>query len=196
MHIWFLHKRLIHDDIDKERALMIQEELFNILWEDTMCRIRREGVNELLVNKNLLKVQQYTFIHLTHYDHAYTEFLDKPEDRMKELRKIVWQHILVREEEAENRLDQLDRIAWYIEANYQNIMMHWPDEYYRQGRVSWVNLPDFSGMLDEDGKVMEENPVDPDDVLPDPWLKNITLRGVDYYWNPRTNKSSWDRPTV
>jgi hypothetical protein len=194
MHIWMLHKRLIHDEIDKDRALMIQEELFNILWEDTICRLRREGVNELLVNKSLLKVQQYTFLHLTHYDHAYTEFLDKPEDRLKELRKIVWQHILARDEEAEHRTDHLDRIAWYVEANYQNIMMHWPDKFYRESRVAWVDLPEFSNMKDASGKVMDDNPVNPDDVLPEPWLQNITLRGVIYFWNPKANKVSWERP--
>ncbi|GAX22474.1 hypothetical protein FisN_14Hh090 [Fistulifera solaris] len=195
MHVWFLHKRLIHDDIDRDRALMIQEELFNILWEDTLCRIRAEGVTPLLENRSLLKVQQYTFLHLTHYDHAFTEFLNKPEERLKELRKVIWQHVLVRDEEAEHRTDHLNRLAWYVEANYQNIMLHWPNEYYQQGRVAWVNLPDFSNLLDEQGNVMEENPVHPEDVLPEPWAKNITLRGKDYYWNTVTNQVSWERPT-
>jgi len=194
MHIWFLHKRLTSDKIDEDSALMIQEELFNILWEDTTCRIRKEGVNELLVNKNLLQVQQYTFLHLTNYDHIYTELLDKPAERLKELRKLVWQHIFVRDESLKARTDHLDRIAWYIEANYQNIVMEWPDEYYRKGLVAWVNLPDFHDLKDENGNVLPTNPVHPDDILPEPWLPNITLKGVDYYWNPVTMKSSWERP--
>jgi len=78
LHIWLLHKRLISDHDDPETALMIQEELFNILWDDTTCRIRQQGISEMLVNKHLLQVQQYTFLNLTHYDHAYTEFLDRP----------------------------------------------------------------------------------------------------------------------
>ena len=53
MHIWFLHKRLISDNIDKENALMLQEELFNMFWDDTTYRIRKEGVRELLVNKTV-----------------------------------------------------------------------------------------------------------------------------------------------
>lgn len=196
MHIWFLHKRLIADTTDRNLALMIQEELFNILWDDSLCRIRQRGINELSVNKHLTQVQQYTFLHLTHYDHAYTEFLTKPDMRLKELRKIVWQHILVRDSEAEHRHDHLDRMAWYVEANYQNITMEWPDPYYRQARVAWVDLPDFSGMKDANGKLMEENPIHPDDVLPEPWLRNITTSGVEYYWNPKTLKSSWDRPNT
>jgi len=116
-------------------------------------------------------------------------------ERLKELRKIVWQHILVRDKDAELRHDQLDRIAWYIDANYQNIMLDWPDEYYRQARVAWVDLPDFSNMKDASGEDMPENPIHPDDILPKPWLRNITMRGVEYYWNPETMVSSWERPT-
>lgn len=194
MHIWFLHKRLIADIVDKQTALMIQEELFNILWLDTTCRIRQQGVNELLVNKNLLQVQQYTFMHLTHYDHCYTEFLNKPAQRLKELRKIVWQHILVRDEESEFRTDQLNRMAWYIEANYQNIMLDWPDEYYRESRVAWIDLPNFANMKDVDGTVMSDQPCHPEDLLPNPWQRNITNRGIEYYWNPDTRQSSWERP--
>jgi hypothetical protein len=199
MHIWFLHKRLINSDVhDKELALMIQEELFNILWDDTLCRIRQQGVYELMVNKNLLQVQQYTFMHLTHYDHVFSpEFLADPTKRLQELRKLVWYHILVREEEAETtRADQLDRIAWYIEAQYQNIMMHLPEEYFREARIKWVDLPDFSNMVDGDGKPLPDSPVHEDDVLPEPWVKNITVRGVEYFWNEKTRKSSWDRPTM
>lgn len=195
MHIWFLHKRLISDTIDKHLALLIQEELFNILWDDTTSRIRRAGVNEWLVNKSLLKVQQYTFMHLTHYDHCYTEFLRKPAERLNELRKLIWWHIFVRDEDAESRYDHLDRIAWYVEANYQNIVMDWPDEYYREGRVAWVDLPDFSDIKDAKGNFLPENPIHPDDVLPTPWLRNITRSGLDYYWNPVTNRATWDRPT-
>lgn len=149
-----------------------------------------------MVNKNLLQVQQYTFLHLTNYDHVYTELLEKPEERLQELRNIVWRHILVKDEDVEHQIDHLDRIAWYIEANYQNIMIHWPDEYYRDARVAWVDLPDFSNMRDANGRIMEEQPVNPDDVLPDPWLQNITLKGLDYYWNPETREVRWDRPTA
>ena len=194
MHLWFLHKRLVADTYDKQTALLVQEELFNALWDDTACRIRQQGINELLLNKNLKKVQQYTFMHLTHYDHAFTEFAEKPEERMEELRKIVWMHILVRDDAIDERVDQIDRIAWYIEANYQNIFLDWPDEYYRQARVKWVDLPDFSGLMDTDGKELPENPIHPEDILPHPWRRNITLKGVEYYWNPETRKTQWERP--
>ena len=147
MHIWLLHKRLIADQSDHDIALKVDEELFNILWDDTTCRIRQAGVNELAVNKELMKVQQYTFLHLTHYDHAFTEFLDKPVERLEELRKIIGHHIFVRDPAVKHRNDHLDRIAWYIDANYRNIMHELPDEYYRESRVKWVVLPDFTNII-------------------------------------------------
>lgn len=196
MHIWFLHKRLISDKVDKQTARLIQKELFNILWEDTACRIRQLGVRELAVSKHLKEVTNYTLMHLTHYDKVYTDLLDKPAGRLKELRKLVWRHILVRDpRQAEKSTDHLNRIAWYIEANYQNILMDLPDKYYRQGRIAWVDLPDFSNMQDDDGNTLEARAINPDDILPAPWLTNITLKGIEYYWNPETMESSWERPT-
>jgi cytochrome b pre-mRNA-processing protein 3 len=227
MHVWFLHKRLIQDTHDLDAALMVQEELFNILWDDATSRIRQTGTSELLVNKHLMQVQQYTFLHLTHYDHAFTDFyLQRPLERMKELRNLVSHHIfrdpammatdpassaddsitkdggsdptsssaVSPPSSSEVSTDLLDRYAWYIEANYQNIMLHWPDEHYREGRVAWVNVPDFSALKDSRGELLPENPVHPEDVLPSPWLTNITRRGVEYYWNPETRESRWERP--
>ena len=42
------------------------------------CRIRQTGAMELAVNKHLQKVQQYTFLHLTHYDHCFTPQFQNP----------------------------------------------------------------------------------------------------------------------
>lgn len=174
--------------------MMVQEELFVIFWEDTICRIRREGVYELAVQKHLQKIQKLTYRDLVQYDKCYAEFYDKPAERLQELRRLVWLHILGRDEAAEHRTDHLNRIAWYIEANYQNIMMHWPDQYYRQGRLAWVDLPDFSNMRDVNGKIMEEGALHPDDIIPHPWRRNITSRGQYYFWHPETRESVWTRP--
>jgi cytochrome b pre-mRNA-processing protein 3 len=196
MHLWFLHKRLIADGYDKSTALGIQEELFRIMWDDTTCRIRQQGVNELLVNKNLEKVQRYTFLHLTHYDHCFTpQFLDKPYERMQELRQLIWTHLFVKDEAMEHRYDHLDRFVWYVEANVQNILLDWPDEYYRQARVRWVDLPSFDNLIEADGSPLEPQPIHPEDVLPPPWRRNITSSGIEYYWNAETLESRWERPT-
>ena len=44
-----LHKRLIKEDNDFNK--LIQQALFDQLWENTSSRIRFEGINELSVNK-------------------------------------------------------------------------------------------------------------------------------------------------
>lgn len=257
MHLWFLHKRLIASNtrgsgsLSSDQALQVQEELFEIFWNDTLCRIRAEGVREMAVNKSLLKVQQYSFLHLFHYDHIYqalassqshldprqeeentaeaeqpprtppppvttdrdddddedddemdplsvldpTLDLTKVENRIAELKKLIWMHILVRDPQAKDSDDYLERLAWYIEAQYQNILVDWPSRYVSQARIGWVDLPDFSHLKDNHGRTMEERLLHPDDVVPKPWLVNITLRGQTYYWNTETRKSQWEKPT-
>ena len=195
MHVWLLHKRLLADTYDKNSALSIDEEFFNVLWDDTTCRIRQTGVMEISVQKNLQKVQQYTFLHLTHYDHCYTaELLQDPAQRLEELRRLVWHHWFHRDPAFEKRYDHLDRIAWYVDTNYRNIMLQWPDEHYRTSRVEWVDLPNFDNLHDVDGSTLPPVDVHPEDVLPHPWRRHITTRGVSYYWNPETRQASWDKP--
>ncbi len=65
--------------------MIIQEELFDILWNDTQACIRAEGVHELTVNKHLKDAQQLTFLQCTHYDHAFQEFATDDKKRFEEL---------------------------------------------------------------------------------------------------------------
>lgn len=199
MHIWFLHKRLILDQEDPHHAALIQEELFDIFWTDSTNRMRAHGVNELLINKNLKTVQQYTFMHLFHYDHCYTELLDSPKERLDELKNLVLTHVLLVNPDDQKALDvhedHAERIAWYIETQYQNIVHDLPDSFYRKARIAWVDLPDFSNLKDGSGRILEDNPIDPQDILPDNWIRNIANDGTYYYWNEKTRKAQWERPT-
>jgi cytochrome b pre-mRNA-processing protein 3 len=205
MHIWFLHKRLLADGLDPHRAGLIQEELFDILWTDSSNRMRAHGVTELLINKNLKTVQQYTFMHCFHYDHCYTELLDTPSERLAELKQLVQTHILLLDPERVSAVDQVDdlfhedqseRIAWYIEAQYQNIVHDLPGDLFQKARIAWVDLPDFSNLEtgDAKGTVLEEVPIDPEDVLPGNWVRNIANDGTYYYWDTETRKAQWERP--
>jgi WW domain/Ubiquinol-cytochrome C chaperone len=178
--------------------MLLQQELFHILWDDTTCRIRQAGVSEMSVNTQLKKVQQYTFVHLTHYDYIYSDLVVKskvsPLERLKELRKLIFQHVYLKKDEMMEPRQvalYLDRLAWYIDLNFQNICLQLPNEYLQQGRILWTDLPDFESIVPDNQDVT----LSPDDVLPAPWLTNITLRGTTYYWNPITMQSTWDRPT-
>jgi cytochrome b pre-mRNA-processing protein 3 len=172
----------------------VQEELFDIFWHDTKARIRAEGVNELTVNKHLKDVQQVTFQHLTHYDHAYSEYELMPAKRFEELAGLVWMHVLLKDEEDVTD-DQLKRLAFYVDAQYNNIMHELPKPYFEEGRIAWVDIPDFTGLRDAKGSIVPERPIHPDDALPKDWFMALTDAGTKYYYNPVTKETRWDRPT-
>eukprot|EP01041_Mallomonas_annulata_P004358 gene4358-8671_t len=67
MHIWMINRRLL---IEGKEGKLIQECLFDELWEDTCARIRSVGIGELSVNKNLKDVQGYSFRFCVELDHA------------------------------------------------------------------------------------------------------------------------------
>jgi WW domain len=118
----------------------------------------------------------------------------KVADRISELKKLLWMHVMVRDPQAHQ--DQLDRLAWYVETQYHNIMVDWPTDYVNDARVAWVDLPSFKSLKDNQGRVLAPRPIDLALVLPDPWLTNITLRGETYYWNPQTLQSQWEHPAT
>jgi hypothetical protein len=174
--------------------LLVQEELFDILWNDTRARIRAEGVNELTVNKHLKDAQQLTFLHCAHYDHAFQEYAKDPKRRVEELAAAIWAHVLNRDEECYN--DQLRRMAAYVEYQFMNIVLGLPDDYFWEGRIPWGDVPDFTGMEDNSGKKLEEVTENPKgfEELPKPWVKTLTDAGDPYYWNTDTNETRWKKP--
>jgi hypothetical protein len=46
LHVWMIHKRLLKEG---KPGLLVQEALFDELWDNTSNRIRGQGVNELSV---------------------------------------------------------------------------------------------------------------------------------------------------
>jgi len=249
MHVWFLHKRLMtchneHEENDPYKAALLQEELFDILWIDSSNRMRAHGVNEMLIQKNLKTVQQYTFLHMFHYDHCYTgKLLDDPRERLNELKKLIKHHILLLPSlPGENNTndadadadgddvkeavldpveydtilqrhkyhdDQADRIAWYVETQYQNIVHDVPEAFFEKARIVWADLPSFEHMVDDKGKELPPSPessISPDQIkneavyygvtLPSGWVRNIANDGTYYYWNLATRESQWERPTT
>jgi len=193
MHVWFLHRRLLADKVDPHKSLMVQEELFDVLWNDSRSRIRAEGVNELTVNKHLKDTQQVSFQHMTHLDHAFTEYKEDPDKRTEEIALAVWMHLLMKDEGASD--DLIKRLAAYVEYQYRNIVLALPDEYFQEGRVDWGSMPSFDSMKDKNGKTIQPLPPNPDDVLPKHWAKALTDAGDTYYWNTATNLTTWQRPT-
>mmetsp|Transcript_4233 Transcript_4233/g.7417 ORF Transcript_4233/g.7417 Transcript_4233/m.7417 type:complete len:330 (-) Transcript_4233:59-1048(-) len=214
LHVWFLHRRLIRDEgtgiagdksgaavvtdsgtgntLTRESSLLVQEELFDLLWNDTRCRIRAEGVAELTVNKHLKDVQQLTFQQCTHLDQVFEEHFGDDVKRVEELAYAMWMHVLNKDEEVAD--DVIKRLAAYSEYEFQNILFLLPEQYFAEGRVGWGSMPDFSGMKDSAGKILPS--VDTVKELPEGWIQALTDAGDVYYWDTATDKTQWDKPPL
>jgi len=214
MHIWFLHRRLLacSTDEDKESGkhgynLMVQEELFDIFWNDTRSRIRSSGVNELMVNKHLKDAQQATFLHCTQYDHAFQEFGNDQVKRFEVVCDAVWRHILGGEEDVDDEL--IRRVGAYVDYQLENVVYKLPDDYFDDGRIGWGNIPDLSAFdsakIGEDGTDAIDASAEEDNeettnalsgikFLNNNWVQVLTDAGEPYYWNTETDGTSWQQP--
>jgi hypothetical protein len=124
------------------------------------------------------------------------ELLDKPEERLDELKDLAMAHILLLSPEDEKahalHNDQAERIAF-------SVSKHWTRS-PRRKLSKWtcclgVDLPDFSEWKDAKGNILDEHSIDPDDVLPeDGWVQNVANDGTYYYWNLKPRDATWDRP--
>eukprot|EP00551_Chaetoceros_affinis_P005957 CAMPEP_0203664004 /NCGR_PEP_ID=MMETSP0090-20130426/1502_1 /ASSEMBLY_ACC=CAM_ASM_001088 /TAXON_ID=426623 /ORGANISM="Chaetoceros affinis, Strain CCMP159" /LENGTH=372 /DNA_ID=CAMNT_0050527089 /DNA_START=49 /DNA_END=1167 /DNA_ORIENTATION=- len=235
LHIWFIHRRLYAENQLLASAssesnttitttntnnpqynanLLLQEELFDIFWTDTMSRIRAQGVNELTVNKHLKDAQRATFVHCTQLDHAFAEYPDDMEKRFEVVCDAVWRHILGGGEgdedieknenvnfnrnnnnQAEDEL--IRRIGAYIEYQLENIVFRLPDDYFEEGRIGWGNIPDLddedcnSEIKDHDDDL---TPLRGMNFLDNNWVQVLNIAGTPYYWNMTTHETRWDRP--
>lgn len=220
MHVWFLHKRLMAESdagigSQKTANLLLQEELFDLFWNDTRSRIRSLGVNEIMVNKHLKDAQQMTFLHVTHYDHAFSNFKDDPQKRFEVICDAVWRQVLLggssatkNDDDDANENDPIDddmirTIGAYVEYQYDNVMFRLPDDYFEEGRIGWGNLPDFSSNVIDPNKInvssdmkyfSDKGDKSGLDYIDHEWVEVLTDAGEPYYWNTMTNQTSWRHP--
>lgn len=188
---------------NKKESLVLQEELFDVFWNDTQARIRAVGVNELTVNKHLKDAQRATFIHITQYDHAFEKYEHDQVKRFEVICDAVWRHVLLDGTKDPDEEDDVDdelirRLGAYVEYQYVNIVHQLPEEYFRQGRIAWGNIPDleFQSESAEDGTADTEETkiVRGMQFLKDNWVQVLTDAGNPYYWNTQTNETSWISP--
>ena len=87
-------------------------------------------------------------------------------------------------------------MAAYVEYQFMNVVLQTPDDYFWKGRIPWGDVPDFTKMEDNSGKVLEDVKENPEGFveLPEPWFKTLTDAGDTYYWNQDTNETSWKKP--
>lgn len=46
LHVWMVHKRLLKEE---KKGLLVQESLFDQLWDDTSNRMYKKGIPEISV---------------------------------------------------------------------------------------------------------------------------------------------------
>lgn len=205
LHIWLVHRRLLlsmnaeeTNSLRHSATILLQEEYFETFWHDTKVRIRYEKVQELMVEKSLRDVQNYTFQHFMALDHAIDKnnehLFDNP--RIKEdVGLALWTHVYRSNEQIDDEV--VDCLADYVLQQYHNIVHLLPQKYFDQGRIKWIECPSevissLAGVLDDSTGVINERL---GEKLPPHWYTNLTDAGELYYWNEQTMMSSWERPT-
>ena len=94
-----LNRFIVKSSQYKDQWLIVQEDIFDRLWNDAHCCIRSKGFNKLIVNKHL-EVQSITFWMCTYLDHTFEEHQDDAEKQYEEIAGAIWMKMWNRGKEA------------------------------------------------------------------------------------------------
>ncbi|RLN96612.1 hypothetical protein BBJ28_00013119 [Nothophytophthora sp. Chile5] len=178
-HVWLVHRRLT---LEGDEGKLIQELVFDRLWEETVVRIRYQNVSELTVNKHLAEVQQMCFNACIAYDQGL-------KSGPAVFQTAVAQHLL--DNETPEGLRIASAMAEYMKRELKNFE-RLDGKYILKGVIPWSTLPETQ---------VKEAPADDDDDVVligqrfGNWRSALDNRGKLYYWNLTTRFSVWDRPT-
>jgi len=203
-HVWMVHRRLsqqptgtgkVSDGGDEVQMKLMQEAVFDELWNDSMFRIRAIGVPELTVNKHLTSVQKYSFASAVSYDHALSH--TDADERIDALAGALWRFVYLQNESL--LVEHVLELARYVETNLDTLYAT-PTEAILEGRIAWGELPKWgvaattAGAPAADGAVGATNADEDVDEELGEWRKALTEAGKVYWWNVRTRESRWDDP--
>lgn len=212
MHIWIVNRRLLNEG---KEGKLIQECLFDELWDDTCSRIRALGVGELSVNKHLRDVQGYSFRFCVELDHALSlpvapidlsalaQQENVPEglavdEEEKEVDTVtdaiggtLWRMLYLRRKEVSQ--DDVLHIVDYLQSELDSVLALPKDELLK-GNIQWRDpvfaLSKTSNSVGSSNKYAGSVIVDAEEE----WRQAIAADGRTYYWNTRTRQSRWDKP--
>lgn len=178
VHVWMVHRRLA---LESEAGKIMQELLFDRLWEETVVRMRYQDISELTVNKNLAQVQQICFNSCIAYDKGLKHGPNV-------LQTAVAQHLL--ENETPEGLRIASIMAEYMKRELKKLEKV-DGKYIMVGTIPWSALPETN---------VNTNFENDDDVVLigqrfGNWRSALDNRGKLYYWNMTTRYSVWRQPT-
>ncbi len=108
-HVWLVHRRF---SLEGEQGKIMQELMFDRLWEETVVRIRYMNVSELTVNKHLAEVQQLCFNTCIAYDRGL-------QDSPSALQTAVAKHLLENESVESQRL--AGKMVEYMKREFKTL---------------------------------------------------------------------------
>lgn len=178
VHVWLVHRRLALEGTDGK---VMQELMFDRLWEETVVRIRYLNVSELTVNKHLAEVQQAGFNACISYDRGL-------KDSPAAFQNAIAKHLLDNETPTGQRI--ASTMAEYMKRELKNLETV-DAKYIIEGTIPWSPHPVASADVpvaeDEDYTLIGQKFGN--------WRTALDNRGKLYYWNQTTRYSVWDRPT-
>lgn len=182
-HVWMLHRRLALEGNDGK---VMQEVVFDRLWEETAVRIRFLNVSEMTVNRHLGEVQQVCFNACIAYDHGLKEGTPV-------LQSMIAKHLLDNETPAGMRAAGV--MAEYMKKELKNLEKV-DAKYIMEGTIPWSPHPQAPASAP--APVKQEDEEEEVTLIGQQfgnWRSALDNRGKLYYWNLTTRYSVWDRPT-
>lgn len=195
IHVWMIHKRLLMKDIDNGQ--LVDEAVFDEVWEDTCARIRAEGIGELSVNKHLSEVQGMSFKCCVELDNALTK--QSEDEIVDKIGGTLWRFAYNRRPEVD--VDHVLELANYV-RNEQKSLIDISTEGILKGRFEWGELPKWSykkkhkndSNHDTKHNLTSQQALESKLDVEDIWRAATAPDGKTYYWNTKTRESRWDRP--
>ena len=197
LHVWAVHRRLVQEASGTEGKLM-QEALFDRLWEQSVLMIRALGVQELTVNKHLKELQQVSFGAMISYDNG----LQDPDDPLDALAGALYRNLYARNDDVPE--DVVMGLAEYAVAQIGHVQdADW--EQLIEGRIAWQGATGEAaaraggggggggGGADGAGAAAAS----PATVTTGEgeWRQALDERGRTYWWHTVTRETAWDDPT-
>lgn len=187
LHVWMLQRRLM--TIPKEGKIM-QESLFDRLWDDIMLRLRHAGIPEMSINKYLLQVQQQSFTACVAYDGSVADLAKGK--KTKELKKSLLDNIHLHLLQKEGDPLASERMMTYVLGNVKRLEKT-SDDVILKGSIGLFTPPpkvvnlNTTKLMTWDVEIIGKE-------YEKVWRSTLDQKGRVYYWNKNTRISTWKLP--